>query len=231
MNILLLGGTRFVGRHIVEAALQHGHSVSTFTRGNNPLPGTESLVGDRKNGNLEALEGRTWDAVVDVNAYIPREVREATKVLKGRVGRYAFISTVSVYQESSEPRSEASPLLELSNPTVEGVTGETYGGLKVLCEREVERAFGEKGFIVRPHRPLHLLAAPFCWWGEGFGAWQTRAYFAVCGRTGSGNLCGTWPGNRFERGLQRRFHARHLGQSGGSLPAGCTKPCRGRLGQ
>lgn len=118
MNILLLGGTRFVGRHIVEAALQHGHRVSTFTRGNNPLPGTESLVGDRKNGNLEALEGRTWDAVVDVNAYIPREVREATKVLKGRVGRYAFISTVSVYQESSEPRSEASPLLELSNPTV-----------------------------------------------------------------------------------------------------------------
>jgi 2'-hydroxyisoflavone reductase len=157
MNILLLGGTRFVGRHIAEAALQRGHRVSTFTRGSNPLPGTESLVGDRKKGDLKALEGHTWDAVVDVNGYLPREVREAVGVLKGRVGRYAFISTVSVYQESSEPVDETSPLQTLADPTVEEVTGETYGGLKVLCELEVERAFGERSFVVRPH----LVVGPF----------------------------------------------------------------------
>lgn len=170
MNILLLGGTRFVGRHIAEAAMRQGHTVSTFTRGNNPLPGTESLVGDRKNGDLETLEGRTWDAVVDVNAYIPREVREAIEVLKGRVGHYAFISTVSVYQESNQPLHETSPLLKLSDPTIEEVTGETYGGLKVLCEREVERAFGEKSLIVRPHLVVgpHDPTDRFTYWPRHF---------------------------------------------------------------
>ncbi|WP_337867225.1 NAD-dependent epimerase/dehydratase family protein [Meiothermus sp.] len=151
MNILLLGGTRFVGRHIAEAALQRGHQVSTFTRGTNPLPGTESLVGDRKKGDLGALEGRTWDAVVDVNGYLPREVREAVGVLQGQVGRYAFISTVSVYRESAAPLDENAPLQTLADPTVEEVTPETYGGLKVLCELEVERAFGERSLVVRPH--------------------------------------------------------------------------------
>lgn len=151
MNILLLGGTRFVGRHIAEAALQRGHRVSTLTRGTNPLPGTESLVGDRKKGDLRTLEGRIWDAVVDVNGYLPREVREAVGVLKGRVGHYAFISTVSVYEESAVPLDENAALQTLADPTVEEVTPETYGGLKVLCELEVERAFGERSLVVRPH--------------------------------------------------------------------------------
>ncbi len=170
MNILLLGGTRFVGRHIAEAAFWQGHKVSTFTRGNNPLPGFESLVGDRKNGDLKALEGRNWDAVVDVNGYIPREVQEAIKVLKGRVGCYAFISTVSVYKESSQPLDETSPLQELSDPTTEEVTGETYGGLKVLCEREVERAFSEKSLIVRPHLVVgpHDPTDRFTYWPRRF---------------------------------------------------------------
>ncbi|GEM84941.1 hypothetical protein MHY01S_31070 [Meiothermus hypogaeus NBRC 106114] len=170
MNILLLGGTRFVGRHIAEAALQRGHTVSTFTRGTNPLPGTESLVGDRQKGDLKALEGRTWDAVVDVNGYLPREVREAIAVLKGRVGRYAFISTVSVYRESSEPLDETSPLQTLADPTVEKVTGETYGGLKVLCELEVERAFGSQSFVVRPHLVVgpHDPTDRFTYWPRRF---------------------------------------------------------------
>jgi 2'-hydroxyisoflavone reductase len=170
MNILLLGGTRFVGRHIAEAALRRGHTVSTFTRGTNPLPGTLSLVGDRQKGDLKALEGRTWDAVVDVNAYRPREVREAMGVLKGRVGRYAFISTVSVYQESSLPVDETSPLQALADPTVEEVTGETYGGLKVLCELEVERAFGNQSFIVRPHLVVgpHDPTDRFTYWPRRF---------------------------------------------------------------
>lgn len=159
-----------MGRHIVEAALRHGHRVSTFTRGNNPLPGTESLVGDRKKGDLRALEGRTWDAVVDVNGYLPREVREAMGALQGRVGQYAFISTVSVYRESAAPLDENAPLQTLADPTVEEVTPETYGGLKVLCEREVERAFGEKGFIVRPHLVVgpHDPTDRFTYWPRRF---------------------------------------------------------------
>lgn len=170
MNILLLGGTRFVGRHIAEAALRRGYTVSTFTRGTNPLPGTLSLVGDRQKGDLKALEGRTWDAVVDVNGYLPREVREAIAVLKDRVGCYAFISTVSVYRESSEPLDETSPLQTLANPPVEEVTGETYGGLKVLCELEVEQAFGSHGFVVRPHLVVgpHDPTDRFTYWPRRF---------------------------------------------------------------
>ncbi|GIW28166.1 MAG: NAD-dependent epimerase/dehydratase family protein [Meiothermus ruber] len=170
MNILLLGGTRFVGRHIAEAALQRGHRVSTFTRGTNPLPGAESLVGDRKKGDLGALEGRIWDAVVDVNGYLPREVREAVGVLKGRVGRYAFISTVSVYRESAAPLDENAPLQTLADPTVEEVTPETYGGLKVLCELEVERAFGERSLVVRPHLVVgpHDPTDRFTYWPRRF---------------------------------------------------------------
>lgn len=92
MKVLVLGGTRFVGRHIVEAALREGHSVDVFARGRTPAPeGARLLVGDR-DGDLSALDGR-WDAVVDVSAYVPRQVREATKRLSGRAGRYLFIST------------------------------------------------------------------------------------------------------------------------------------------
>lgn len=170
MNILLLGGTRFVGRHIAEAALQRGYQVSTFTRGTKPLPGTESLMGDRKKGDLRALEGRTWDAVVDVNGYLPREVREAMGVLQGQVGRYAFISTVSVYRESAAPLDENAPLQTLADPTVEEVTPETYGGLKVLCELEVERAFGERSLVVRPHLVVgpHDPTDRFTYWPRRF---------------------------------------------------------------
>jgi 2'-hydroxyisoflavone reductase len=170
MDILLLGGTRFVGRHIAEAALGKGHNVTTFTRGNNPLPGTTSLVGDRKAGDLKALDGGCWDAVVDVNGYVPREVREAIQALQGRVSRYAFISTVSVYRETADPIREDSPLIELDNSTVEEVTGATYGGLKVLCELEVERAFGERSLVVRPHLVVgpHDPTDRFTYWPRRF---------------------------------------------------------------
>src|ERR1700710_2657344 len=99
MRILVLGGTRFVGRHIVEAARAHGHVVSVFNRGSSGLPwdDVEQLTGDRASGDLGALREREWDACIDVSGYLPGEVRASAGLLSGRVGCYAFISTASVY--------------------------------------------------------------------------------------------------------------------------------------
>ncbi|MER3484002.1 MAG: epimerase [Meiothermus sp.] len=157
MDILVLGGTRFVGRHIVENALAKGHKVTTFSRGKSGhLEGAEALTGDR-DGGLQALENRAWDAVIDVSGYVPRVVRQSAKLLANKVGYYSFISTVSVYQEAQEPITEESPVIELEDPSVEEVTGETYGGLKVLCERVVEGIYPSRSSV---HRPT-IVAGPF----------------------------------------------------------------------
>jgi len=150
MKVLVLGGTRFVGRHIVEAALREGHSVDVFARGRTPAPeGARLLVGDR-DGDLSALDGR-WDAVVDVSAYVPRQVREATKRLSGRAGRYLFISTGSVYEHWDDPETvEDAALMSLDDPATETITAETYGGLKVACERVAAETFAGSVLSVRP---------------------------------------------------------------------------------
>ena len=153
MRLLILGGTSFVGRHIVDAALAGGHDVSLFNRGTtNPdlFPECEHLHGDRYASELEALKTGEWDAVVDVNAYIPRHVREAVDLLTGRIGAYCFISTGSVYSELGvDSIDEDAPVYEATDPTTEEVTGETYGPLKVLCERAAEE-FSGRTLIVRP---------------------------------------------------------------------------------
>lgn len=160
MHLLILGGTQFVGRHIVLTALARGHTVTTFTRGRTAddlPPEVERLHGDR-DGDLAALQDRDWDACVDVSGYLPRVVRQSAELLRDRVGRYLFISTVSVYADSPrDATDEDSPLIELPDPTVEQVTGETYGGLKVLCERVVQELYGERATILRPH----VVAGPF----------------------------------------------------------------------
>ncbi|GEM49074.1 NAD-dependent epimerase/dehydratase family protein [Deinococcus cellulosilyticus] len=152
MNVLVLGGSRFVGWYIVHSLLKAGHQVSVFNRGrsNTDLPAeVEQLVGDR-NTDLSALQGRSWDAVIDVNAYVPRQVRQIVEVLKGRVEHYVLVSTISVYSDSAEvPITEESPVIELENKDTEEVTGETYGGLKVLCERTLAELWGEKHTILR----------------------------------------------------------------------------------
>jgi len=159
MNLLVLGGTQFVGRHIVEAAVEAGHSVSVFTRGVSPddlPPGVTRLRGDR-DGGLDALRDGSWDACVDVSGYVPRVVRQSAELLRGRVGRYLFISTVSVYAPG--PRDwtlEDAPLQELDDPATEDVQA-AYGGLKVLCERVVNEVFGERATHVRPH----IVAGPW----------------------------------------------------------------------
>jgi 2'-hydroxyisoflavone reductase len=153
MRILMIGGTRFVGRHIVEAALAAGHEVTVFHRGQTGpelFPQVERRTGDR-NGDLAELAGGSWDATVDTCAYVPRQVHSLADALGDRAGRYLLVSSVSAYATPEAPGyTESSPLLELDDPTVEEVTGETYGGLKVLCERAAVERFGPGTLIVRP---------------------------------------------------------------------------------
>ena len=153
MNILILGGTRFVGRHITQAALDRGHTVTLFNRGrSNPelFPQAEKLVGDR-GVDLSALRGRRWDAVIDVNGYVPRHVREAATLLADAVEQYTFISTISVYARMDVPdQNENAPLATTDTPETEEVTGETYGPLKVLCEQAAEEAMPGRTLVIRP---------------------------------------------------------------------------------
>lgn len=179
MNLLVLGGSQFVGRHIVLQALERGHSVTTFTRGQTQgsLPASVTrLHGDRDpesgNGQLDALNTGTWDACIDVSGYLPRVVRQSAEALHGRVGRYLFISTVSVYAPGErETTTEDSPLIELADPATEDIQA-NYGGLKVLCERLITELYGERATHVRPH----IVAGPddhtrrFTYWPEALAA-------------------------------------------------------------
>jgi 2'-hydroxyisoflavone reductase len=153
LSILILGGTGFIGPHQVRYAVARGHKVTVFNRGKtNPglFPNVEHLEGDR-NGKLDALKGRKWDAVIDNPSTLPRWVRDAAQLLKDSANQYVFISTLSVYADNAKPdMDESAALATLADPTVEKVTGETYGGLKALAEKEAERAFPGRATIVRP---------------------------------------------------------------------------------
>ncbi len=149
MNILILGGTVFVGRGAAEAALAQGHRVTLFHRGSKGtglIPGADEILGDR-DGGLDALAGTQWDAVIDACGYVPRLVEDACHILS-EAGRYLFVSTVSVYEED-----EAGGVLEktVAEPVgTEEITNDTYGPLKIECERVVHTGFGERATIVRP---------------------------------------------------------------------------------
>lgn len=154
MRILIIGGTRFVGRHLVEAALERNYEVTLFNRGKtNPdlFPQLETILGDREQ-DVDKLKGRIWDAVIDVAGYIPRIVRLSAEVLEKSVSRYVFISSLSVYGDFKEVGiDESYPVGKLEDETIEEVNGETYGPLKALCERAVQDIFGgERTLIVRP---------------------------------------------------------------------------------
>ena len=153
MRVLILGGTRFLGRAIAEAALARGHELTLFNRGQtNPelFPEAEKLRGDRTS-DLAALEGRTWDAVFDVAGYVPRVVRRSADRLRDS-GRYVFVSSISVYASFDEPWDESGPLAELGDAPVDELASDysNYGPLKALCEAEVEAVFGGRALIVRP---------------------------------------------------------------------------------
>jgi len=156
MKILVIGGTVFLGRHLVEAALARGHEVTLFNRGqHNPelFPDVEKLRGNR-DGELGALDGRTWDAVIDTCGYLPRVVRQSARKLAGAAGHYTFISSISVYARFDKPgTTEDSPLGHIDAAEAEAadkITNETYGPLKVRCEEEVGHAFPGRALLVRP---------------------------------------------------------------------------------
>jgi 2'-hydroxyisoflavone reductase len=154
MNILVIGGTQFFGRHLVNVALERGHTVTLFNRGNrNPFPNLETIKGDRdpNMGNgLEALKHRDFDAVIDPSGYVPRIVKASAELLKDHTKHYTFISSISVYAGFEQPTAEDAQLAKLEDETAEAVTGETYGGLKVLCEQAVESVFPGQTLNIRP---------------------------------------------------------------------------------
>jgi 2'-hydroxyisoflavone reductase len=152
VRILVLGGTRFAGRAIVEAALGRGDTVTLFNRGitNRGLfPGVETVIGDRTE-DLLPLGRREFDAVVDVACYDPATARVSAEALAGRVGRYVFVSTVSVYasQATTEAQREDAPLAELKPDVADRL--ENYGANKALCEAVIREAYGERALIGRP---------------------------------------------------------------------------------
>jgi 2'-hydroxyisoflavone reductase len=153
MRILVIGGTEFVGRHFVAQALDEGHRLTLFNRGvTNPalFPEAERIRGDR-DGGLAPLTGRTWDVAVDTCGYVPRVVASSARMLADAVEHLTFVSTLSVHPDDvSVGASEDAPILDPPLPGVEEVTEETYGPLKVACERAVEAALPGRALIVRP---------------------------------------------------------------------------------
>jgi len=152
MKILVIGGTRFLGRTLVETALKQGHELTLFNRGQtNPelFADVERLKGDR-HGDLNALKGRKWDVVVDTCGYVPRIVRKSVDLLTDSVELYVFISTISVYADFSKSGiNEESPLARMKDESIEEVTNESYGPLKVLCENIVKNVYAKRSTILR----------------------------------------------------------------------------------
>src|SRR3954462_14346341 len=169
MRILVIGGTSFVGRHMAQSAIDRGHDVTLFNRGKtNPdvLPQAERLTGDR-NSDLSALDGRSWDATIDVCAYVPRQVRTLLESLGTRSGHVVFVSTISVFPDATpELYTEDSPLREPAWD--DELVMEKYGELKVACEQVARELAGDRLLVIRPRylvgalQPTHR----FTYWVE-----------------------------------------------------------------
>jgi 2'-hydroxyisoflavone reductase len=159
LRILVLGGTKFIGPPLVRYAIERGHTVSIFNRGKTNthlFPEIEKLRGDR-NGDIAALEGREWDAVIDNSANLATWVRDSAQLLKDSAGMYLFTSSISAFGDNSiVGQDESGPVATLPNPEdaeitdPSKITGENFGGLKALGEAATREAFGERATIVRP---------------------------------------------------------------------------------
>ncbi len=173
MKVLVLGGTQFVGRHIVGAALARGHEVTLFHRGKtNPglFTGAEEILGDR-DGGLAPLRGRTWDAVLDVNGYVPRLVRDSVRLFSESGTRYLFISTLSVLADLRAPnQDESAPRTAFEDVSTEEITNDSYGPLKAACEAVLEAETGGRSAILRPG----FIVGPWDHTGR-FNYWLRRA--------------------------------------------------------
>ena len=181
MKLLIIGGTRFVGRHLVEAALARNHEVTLFNRGTHAAGAreVETILGDRYK-DLAKLRDRRWDAVVDACGYVPRAVTAAAEVLRDAVDRYVFISSQSAYADvSMRGVDETAPVAQLTSEQLERANkidtsgnpsyGELYGGLKALCEQAAEQVMPNRVLIVRPG----LIVGPYDY-TDRFTYWVVR---------------------------------------------------------
>ena len=173
MKLLVLGGTKFLGRAVVDAALAAGHDVTLFNRGvTNPglYPDVERIAGDRT-GDLSALQGRHWDVVVDTSGYVPGVVHGTVEALRD-VGRYCFVSSVSAYADFGGPLHEGDAEAELGDHPADELLSDfaNYGALKAMCEQVVREAFGERALVARPG----LIVGPYDPTGR-FTYWPHRA--------------------------------------------------------
>ena len=153
MNVLIIGGSNFLGPHVIDALVRREHRVTAFNRGRNALqarPGVEHVVGDRAT-DLHRLRGRKFDAVVDTCGYFPRTVAMSVEMFAQSVASYVFVSSISVYVDPLEPpRDETSAIATIADPTIEEITPESYGALKALCEKAVIDGADGHALIVRP---------------------------------------------------------------------------------
>ena len=233
MNLLVLGGTKFLGRAVVERALERGHAVTLFNRGHtNPelFPETERLLGDRS-GDLGALRGREWDAIVDTSGYVPGVVRRSAEVLADFVRQYVFVSSVSAYADFSGPLHEDDPLASLDpEHSVEELREDyaNYGPLKALCEEAVAEILPDRhtnvraGLLVGPHDPT----GRFTYWpyrvargGDVLApAPPDRAVQFIDVRD-----LGAWIVDLCERAIGGTFNATHPGVRWGELIEACRR--------
>jgi 2'-hydroxyisoflavone reductase len=153
LKILILGGTNFLGPHLVEELQERGHEVSLFNRGTQDpslFSYVEMLRGDR-DGNLDALKNRWWDAIIDTSGHLPRIVEASSQILSTHTNHYTFISTIGVYDDfHSSPIDENYPLAQLEDKTIEEINDNTYGGLKAACEKVVAQYFSDRFLVIRP---------------------------------------------------------------------------------
>jgi 2'-hydroxyisoflavone reductase len=228
VKLLLLGGPRFLGRAITDAALERGHDLTFFNRGTtNPelYPEVERLVGDRA-GDLGALRGRRWDAVIDTSGYVPRIVRASAEALSDS-GLYCFVSSISVYEDLSRENDEYSPLAELGELPADELTDESYGPLKALCENVIRETFGRRAIVVRPG----LIAGPHDPTGR-FTYWPHRIarggeVLAPAPPERMTQLIdvrdlGQWIVALCERGIAGTFNATHPGLTWSDLVEACV---------
>lgn len=231
MKLLLLGGPRFLGRAIADAALASGHELTFFNRGRtNPelFPEVEKLVGDR-DGDLRRLEGKAWDAVIDTSGYVPRAVRASAEALSDS-SFYCFVSSISVYDDFTVPLDEEGALASLGEDPIDELTPDfsNYGALKALCEDMVHDVFGDRalgirpGLIVGPHDPT----GRFTYWPHRIARGgevvapappERRVQFIDV------RDLGAWMVEMCERGVGGTFNATNEGVSWSDLLASCCR--------
>ena len=153
MDILILGGTGFIGPHMVREFLRRGHTVTLFNRGktNSTLfPDLEKIRGDRSD-DMQVLANRHWDAVVDNSGYMPKYVQNSVSTLSPNIGHYLFISSISAYENFAQPMDEDSPLAMMEDENAQEFSWDYYGALKVRCEKRVVEEMGvDRSTILRP---------------------------------------------------------------------------------